>query len=309
MDNLSKASEGMWFGLIALVLGILILDLILFAKKPRGVHIREAIAWTIFCILLALSFNLYVYFKFGTEVALQFLTGYVVEYSLSVDNLFVFYLIFSHFGVPSKYQQRVLLYGILGAIVMRGVMILVGVELIKRFNFVIYIFALILLVAAVKLLITQSVKIKPENTIAFRLFRRLFRSTSEYRGEKLFVRDAGKLYATPLFFVLVVVEATDLVFATDSVPAIFAISRDAFIVFSSNIFAILGLRALYFVIVGAISELRYMGLGLAIILLFVALKMLLSEFFHIPIVISLGIILSILSITIVASVIHRRRHK
>jgi tellurite resistance protein TerC len=257
---------------------------------------------------LALAFNLGVYAWFGPERALEFLTGYLIEKALSVDNLFVFLVLFSYFAVPAALQHRVLLWGILGALVMRAAFILAGAALIQEFHWVIYIFGTFLVFTGIKLLAHRGGEMHPERNPALRLFRRVVRSVPDYRGAKFAVKETGRWYATPLLMVLIVVEATDIVFAVDSIPTIFAITTDPFIVFTSNIFAILGLRALYFLLAGMIGKFRYLKVGLGLVLAFVGAKMLLSEVVKVPIVLSLGIVGSLLGLSVTASLLYPKRN-
>jgi tellurite resistance protein TerC len=298
-----------WFWLVfhAIILGVLALDLGVFHRKAHVVSVREALTWTVVWIALALSFNAYLWLDRGNEPGLQFLTGYVIEKSLSVDNIFVFVLIFSYFAVPAAYQHRVLFWGILGALVMRGAMIAAGSALLKEFHWVIFIFGAFLAFTGVQMLRHRDAEPDPNQNIAVRLVRRLLPVTDRYDGQKFFVRNAGKLVATPLFLALVAVEFTDLVFAVDSIPAIFAITDDAFIVYTSNIFAILGLRSLYFALSGVIGRFAYLKTGLAVVLIFVGAKMLASDWYKMPPLVSLAVILSVLTGSIVISLVLTRR--
>ena len=291
----------------AIVIVMLALDLFVVHRKAHEVPMKEAILWSIIWIVVALMFNLGVFLTKGTQSGLEFFTGYILEKSLSVDNLFVFIVIFDYFAVPSAYQHRVLFYGILGAIITRALFIFVGAELIKMFHFVIYVFAVFLIFTAVKLLTQKEEKVEPEKNWALKLFRRLFRIHPRYEGQKFFVRHGGKIFATPLMVVLVVIEGTDILFAIDSIPAIFAITFDTFIVFTSNIFAILGLRALYFVVAGFLKRFIYLRFGLAIVLGFIGVKMLLTDFFPIPIYLSLTVVALTLLGAILASLHKTKR--
>jgi tellurite resistance protein TerC len=300
----SIAGAWLWLGFIAFVLLMLALDLGVFHRDPHRVTMREATVWSIVWISLALIFGAGVYALFGTERALEYLTGYVIEKSLSVDNIFVFVVIFNSFGVPGRNQHRVLFWGILGALVTRAAFILAGAAMIQRFHWVMYVFGALLLVTAIRLVVSPpDEKIDVEHNRIVKLVRRLLPTTADYRDAHFFVREGGKLLATPLLIVLVVIEATDVMFAVDSIPAIFAVTRDPFIVFTSNIFAILGLRAMYFLLAGGMRKLRYLHHGLAVILAFVGLKMLLADVLKIPIVLSLAIIASILALTVAASLL------
>jgi tellurite resistance protein TerC len=303
----SVGTPALWIGFTAFVLAMLALDLGVFHRSAHAVRFREALAWTVVWIGLALLFNLFVYERFGPERGLEFLTGYLIEKALSVDNIFVFVVVFSFFGVPAAYQHRVLFWGIVGALVMRGVFILAGAALLERFHWVIYVFGAFLVMTGVKLLVHRTVEIHPEQNPAYRLFRRLVPSVPEYRGQSFTVVEGGRRLATPLLAVLVVVEATDLVFAVDSIPAIFAVTRDPFIVYTSNIFAILGLRALYFLLADVVDKFRYLKIGLALVLCFVGLKMLIADVYHVPIRVSLAVVGALLGGSVLAS-LARARH-
>ena len=293
----------LWIGFTLFVLAMLGLDLGVFLRRAHEVRVREALTWTGVWIALALLFNAGVYFWFGPERALEFLTGYVIEKALSVDNIFVFLIIFSYFAVPAALQHRVLFWGILGALVMRAIFIFLGAALLQKFHWVIYIFGAFLVITGVKLLLQRGSEVHPERNPLFRLFQRLVPSVSDYRGSHFTVVEAGKRYATPLLLVLVAIEATDLVFAVDSIPAIFAITRDPFIVFTSNIFAILGLRALYFALAGVMGRFHYLRVGLALVLAFVGAKMMLTDLYKVPIAASLAIVAALLAGSILASLI------
>ncbi|GIW44750.1 MAG: membrane protein [Candidatus Binatia bacterium] len=296
-----------WVGFNVFVLVMLALDLGVFHRKAHAVSLREAAAWSAVWVLLALSFNVLVYWMWGYERALEFLTGYLIEKSLSVDNLFVFLMIFSYFAVPASYQHRVLYWGILGALVMRGVFIATGVALLNRFHWMIYVFGGFLVITGIRLLFSTDKEVEPEKNPVLRLVRRMVPVTASYHGQAFFVRAEGRLWATPLALVLVVVETTDLVFAVDSIPAIFAVTRDPFIVYTSNVFAILGLRALYFLLAGVMDMFRFLQIGLAFVLTFVGCKMLVSEFIKIPIGVSLGVVGAILGLAALASFLFPER--
>jgi len=287
---------------------MLALDLGVFHKKTHKVPVKEALIWSAVWISLALIFNLFVLFEFGKTKALEFLTGYVIEYSLSVDNIFVFILIFSYFAVKSEYQHKILFWGILGALVMRGIFIFAGVALINRFHWIVIIFGGFLVYSGIAMLFQKDTAVDPEKNPIVKFFRKFLPVTDTIHGNKLFVRQNNKLYATPLFLVLLVIESSDLIFAVDSIPAILAISQDSFIVYTSNIFAIMGLRSLYFAVSGIMGLFRYLKVGLAFVLSFVGLKMLAAYFeFEIPIVLSLLVIISILVISILASVVLKEK--
>lgn len=301
------SSPWLWAGFIAFVLAMLAVDLGVFHRKTHTISMREAGIWTVVWVGLALAFNVVLYFWQGAEPALQFLTGYLIEKALSVDNLFVFALIFALFAVPARFQHRVLFWGVLGALIMRGAFIAAGAALLHNFHWIIYVFGAFLVYTGIKLAFHKETSIEPDRNPAVRLFRRFFPITDQYHGEHFFVRQAGKLLATPLVLVLVVVESTDLVFAVDSIPAIFAVTSDPFLVYTSNVFAILGLRSLYFLLAGALDKFYYLKTALAFILSFVGVKMLISEWIKIPIALSLAVILGLLLVAMVASLIRGRR--
>lgn len=284
---------------------MLALDLGVFNRKAHTVSVREAGAWTAVWVSLALLFNLGLYFVAGPQIGLEFLTGYLIEYSLSVDNIFVFVLIFSAFSVPSQFQHRVLFWGILGALIMRGAMIALGATLIENFHWVIYIFGAFLVFAGVRMFFSsEGDTVDLEKNAVLRFLRRVFPVTDGYREAKFTVLEGGRRMITPLLLVLVMIELTDLVFALDSIPAIFAITQEPFIVFTSNIFAILGLRSLYFLLAGVIHKFVYLRYGLAFVLTFVGVKMLVEYFdVHIPILLSLGVIVGALATSIIASLL------
>jgi tellurite resistance protein TerC len=291
----------LWVAFNVLVLGMLALDLLVLHRKAHAVSLREALAWSCVWVSLALLFSLGVYFVRGGEKALEFLTGYVIEWSLSVDNLFVFLVIFSYFAVPPIYQHRVLFWGILGALVLRAIFIATGSALLANFHWMIYVFGGFLVFTGIKLLFAGEDKVEPEKNPAVRLLRRFIKVTPDYQGQRFFIRKDGTLWATPLLLVLVVVETTDVIFAVDSIPAIFAITLDPFIVYTSNVFAILGLRALFFLLAGVMEMFRYLKVGLSFVLCFVGAKMMLVDLYKIPIGISLGVVAGILGISILAS--------
>ena len=288
-------------------MGMLALDLGIFHRKSRQESIREAALWCCVWVGVALLFNLGVYFAFGAGKAMEFLAAYLVEESLSVDNIFVFVAIFTYFSVEGRHQYRVLFWGILGAQVMRGIFIFAGLAVIDRFHWVTYLLGAFLVLTGFRFA-KEETEVNPEKNPVIRFFRELVPVTATFRGQSFFVREHGKWMATPLFVVLLVVELTDVIFATDSVPAVLAIARDPFIVYSSNIFAILGLRALYFVLRGAIVRFHYLRYGLAAILIFVGIKMLIQGFYHVPISVSLGVIGTLLAFSIFLSVMKDRRH-
>jgi len=298
-----------WIGFHIFIFLMLGLDLGVFHKKTHKVPIKEAIVWFTVWVILALLFNLFVFFEFGKAKALEFFTGYLIEKSLSVDNIFVFILIFSYFSVKDQYQHKILFWGILGALIMRGIFIFAGVTLLNRFDWIVIIFGAFLVFSGIRMLFKkEEISVEPEKNKIVKLFRKFLPVTDKLHGDSLFIRQNHRLSATPLFLVLLVIESTDLIFAVDSIPAILAISHDTFIVYTSNIFAILGLRSLYFAVSGIMGFFRYLKVGLAIVLAFVGFKMLASYIhFEIPILISLAIILSILLVSILASVIIKKK--
>ncbi len=293
----------LWIGFNLFVILMLALDLGVFHRKNHEVKVKEALIWTFVWITLALIFNYGIYYFQGKEKALEFLTGYLIEKSLSVDNIFVFILIFSYFNVPALYQHKVLFWGIIGALVMRAIFIFAGVALINQFHWVIYIFAAFLVFTGIKMLLQLEQKIDPDKNPVVRLFKKMFSVTDSFHGDKFFVTLNAKTFATPLFIVLLMVEVTDLIFAVDSIPAILAITKDPFIVYSSNVFAILGLRSLYFALAGMHKSFRYLKFGLAAILIFVGIKMFISGFYPIPILMALIIIAVILLTSVIASLV------
>lgn len=295
----------LWITFNVFVLGMLALDLGIFHRKAHTVSIKEASIWSAVWILLALTFNLGIYFVWGQEKALEFLTGYVIEKSLSVDNLFVFLMIFQYFATPAIYQHRVLFWGIVGALFMRAIFIAAGAALLENFHWMIYVFGGFLVVTGIKMLLQDDEKLEPDKNPVVRLFQRWVPITNEYQGQHFFVRKEGKIYATLLMLVLVVVEATDVIFAVDSIPAIFAITRDPFIVYTSNVFAILGLRALYFMLAGVMAMFVYLKVGLSFVLCFVGAKMLIVDFYKVPVGVSLGVVGGILILSVVVSILTR----
>jgi TerC family integral membrane protein len=283
------------------VLAVLAVDLWVFHHPAHAVKFREAVIWSIGWILLAAAFAALVYFWRGRETAVEFTTGYVIELSLSVDNLFIFLLIFRYFRVPPDYQHKVLFWGIVGALVMRGIFILVGIELIQKFHWIIFVFGAFLVYSGVRLLGKKEVGVDPEKNPMVRAFRRVIPVIDDYQGDRFLVRRAG-LYATPLLVVLIVVETTDLLFATDSIPAVLAITLKPFVVYTSNVFAILGLRSLYFVLAGMMDVFHYLHYGLAVVLIFIGGKMLASDYYSIPTLWALGGVAGVLMISMAASV-------
>jgi tellurite resistance protein TerC len=292
------------------ILALLLVDLGLFQRKPRDVKIKEALGWSAVWISLALLFNIGLYVWHGREASLQFFTGYLIELSLSVDNLFVFLLIFMYFKVPTQYQHKVLFWGIIGAQVMRGLLIGLGVALITKFHWILYLFGAFLVITGVKMAFQdEAAEVRPERNILVLMFKKFVPVTSGYHGSRFFLRLDGRRYATLLFIVVLVVETTDLLFALDSIPAIFAITTDPFIVYTSNIFAILGLRSLYFALAGLMNLFHYLRIGLAIVLTFVGLKMLLAGVFPISIVITLVVVGGVILLSVLASLLWPKAEK
>ncbi len=291
----------LWVSFLVGVVVLLIVDLLVLHREAHEISMREAAITSAAWVALGVGFVFAVWAVLGGTAASQYITGYVIEKSLSVDNVFVWAVIFSYFGVPGKYQHRVLFWGIFGALVLRAIFIFAGVALLERIDWLLFVFGGLLLVTAVRVATHETGEIHPERNPVLKLVRRVVPVTSDYHGQRLFAREGARILATPLFIVLVLIEATDVVFAVDSVPAILAISRDTFVVFSSNALAILGLRALYFLLAGAQHRLRYLNRGLGVILFYVGVKMIASEWVHIDTMLSLGIIAVVLTITIVAS--------
>jgi tellurite resistance protein TerC len=302
---MSIGTPALWIGFTIFILAMLSLDLGFFHRKAHAIGMREALIWSVVWISLALVFNAGVYWWFGPERALEFLTGYLIEKALSVDNLFVFLVLFSYFAVPAKLQHRVLFWGIVGALVMRAGFIFAGSALIQMFHWVIYVFGAFLVFTGIKLLAARENQVHPERNLVLRLFRKVVPSVPQYHGSRFWIKQSGRRFVTPLLTVLVVIEATDIVFAVDSIPAIFAITRDPFIVFTSNIFAILGLRALYFLLAGMIGRFRYLKVGLGLVLVFVGAKMLLTDIIHVPIVLSLSVVGGLIGGSIAFSMLSR----
>ncbi len=300
--------EQNWFWIFNLCIAIIIaLDLLVFHRKSHVVSIKEALWSSAFWIVFAMIFNLFVYYFKGSEGALNFLTGYLVEKALSVDNLFVFLLIFSYFRVPGHLLHKVLFWGIFGAIIMRAIFILFGIALIQNFHWVIYIFGLFLVITGIKLALEKGKEIHPEKNFIIRNFEKFFSVSPHFVEDKFFIKQNGRYLATPLFIVLLAIETTDVIFAIDSIPAIIGITEDPFIVYTSNILAILGLRSLYFALSHILALFHYLHYGLALILVFIGCKMLISGYITIPILLSLGIIILILFLSILLSVINPRK--
>jgi tellurite resistance protein TerC len=309
----------LWVGFNIFVLAMLALDLGVFHRKAHAVSGKEALTWSLVWISLSLVFNAIIYFFWdrmaptsaytNSEAALAFFTGYLIEKSLSVDNIFVFILIFSFFAVPAAYQHRVLFWGILGALIMRGTLIAVGAALLHEFHWIIYVFGAFLIFTGIRMAWHHEENLQPDKNPVVKFFRRFMPVTENFEKDQFFVRRAGKLFATPLFLILLVVESTDLIFAVDSIPAIFAVTQDPFIVYTSNVFAILGLRALYFLLANVMDQFQYLKFGLSAVLVFIGVKMVIVDFYKIPIGISLGVVAGILTTSILASLWKAKQEK
>jgi tellurite resistance protein TerC len=306
MDD-SVGSPILWVGFTAFILALLALDLGVFHRKAHEVRLKEAAIWSGIWVSLALLFNAGVFYFYGSQKGLEFTTGYLIEKSLAVDNIFVFALIFSYFAVPAVYQHRVLFWGIIGALVMRAIFIFAGAALLSAFHWVIYLFGAFLILTGIKILAKRNQHADPGKNPVLRLFKRFVPMVPEYHGQRFTIIQNGKRYATPLLAVLVLVEATDLVFAVDSIPAIFAITDDPFIVYTSNIFAILGLRSMYFLLAGIIDRFAYLKVGLGAVLVFVGTKMTLVDIYKVPTLVSLGVVASLIAGSIVISLLQSRR--
>jgi tellurite resistance protein TerC len=292
-----------WFGFGILVIIMLVLDLFVFHKKNQEIKISEAIRWSIIWISLALAFNVGIYYIEGSQKAMEYFTAYVIEKSLSVDNLFVFILIFKFFHISGKYQHKILFWGILGALVLRIIFIFAGIQLISHFHWIIYVFGAFLIYTGAKIPFEKDKKIEPDKNPLVIIFKKMMPVSTQFHDGKFFVRQNGRIYATTLFIALIVIEFSDLIFAVDSIPAVLAISNDIFIVYTSNVFAIMGLRALYFALAGIVQYFKFLKFGLAAILVFVGAKMLISGFYKFPIILSLAIILGFMAISVVASLL------
>ena len=299
----------LWLIFNLFVLAALVLDLGVFHRRPHKMKTREAITWTLVWVGLSLAFGLGVMHFSGTQRGLEFFTGYVIEKALSVDNLFLFLVIFRAFAVDEKVQHRVLEWGILGALVMRGAMVAAGATLIERFNWVLYVFGAFLVFAGLHMLFAKKAEMHPEENWISRFARRHLSVTREYSGSKFFVREGGKLLATPLFVVLLIVEITDITMAVDSIPAVFGITRDPFIVYTSNVFAILGLRAMYFLLAGVLGRLRYLTAGLSFVLVFIGAQMIVEPWVHISVEMSLGVVAGILLVALAGSLLVSAKRK
>jgi len=297
----------LWVVFNIFIVSMLIIDLTIFNREPEEISIRKALGWTAVWIILAVIFGIGLYYYMDPESSLDFFTGYLIEKSLSVDNIFVFLLIFTYFGVDPKYQHRVLFWGIFGALVFRLIFILIGVALIEQFHWVIYIFGAFLIFTGIKLAFEKDKEIKPNRNPVLKLVRRFVPVTKDFHGEKFFIKRNGKWIATPMFIVLVMIETTDVVFAFDSIPAIMAITRDTFIIYSANAFAILGLRALYFALSGVMRLFHYLHYGLALILVYVGTKMMLEDLVEIPTLVTLSVIILTISFSILISIIYPKK--
>lgn len=291
-----------WIGFNVFVLIMLALDLGLFNRTAHKISLKEALIWSVVWFTLAMCFNTLIYFWQGQAKALEFFTGYVIEKSLSVDNIFVFVLIFTYFKTPAIYQHKILFWGIIGALLMRAAFIFAGITMLEKFHWTIYIFGVVLIFTGYRMLTKKEKMMEPEKNSVIKFIKKIIPVTHELHGSKFFVRLNKKLFATPLFLVLIIVEFTDLIFAVDSIPAILAITQDRFIVYTSNVFAILGLRSLYFALAGIIDKFHYLATGLAIILIFAGVKMLVSDFYKLPTQFALIVIILVLAISIIASI-------
>jgi tellurite resistance protein TerC len=299
----------LWIGFNLFVLGMLALDLGVFHRKSHAITVREASIWSAVWVALSLLFNAGLWYFRGAEPAVQFLTGYLIEKSLSVDNIFVFALLFGFFAVPPAHQHRVLFWGILGALVMRAAFIFAGSALITQFHWILYVFGAFLIVTGLKMAFSRDAEIHPENNPVLRLLRRIIPTTEDYHGAHFFVREGGKWIATPLLLVLAMIETSDLLFAVDSIPAIFAVTEDPFLIYTSNVFAILGLRSLYFLLAGVMAKFAYLKLGLSAVLVFVGTKMTIAGVVKIPSGVSLGVIVLLLGSSIGFSLLAARRQE
>jgi tellurite resistance protein TerC len=306
MELQTVGSPALWAGFIGFVLAMLALDLGVFHRSAHAVRFKEALIWSGVWVSLALVFNAGIWWKFGTEPAVQFLTGYLIEKSLSIDNIFVFVIVFSSLRIPALYQHRVLFWGILTALVLRAVMIFAGVAMLQRFHWLIYVFGAFLIFTGVKLFLNRNHEDHPENSAVMKWARRVIPSTSYFDGHHFFTKENGRRLATPLFMALLLVEVTDVIFALDSIPAIFAVTRDPFLVFTSNIFAILGLRSLFFLVANMVEKFSYLKIGLSAVLVFVGAKMALVDLIKIPALVSLAVIATLIGASVVASILKAR---
>jgi tellurite resistance protein TerC len=298
--------EIQWLIFGSLVFLALFLDLFVFHRKPHRVSVKESLLFSAFWVLIGLGFGVYVWYAKGEKALTEYITGYLLEKALSLDNIFVFILIFSYFQTPEKYRHKVLFWGVFGAIIMRAIFIFAGIKLVERFDWITYIFGLILIVSAVKFLSTEDKAFNPEDTLVYKIAKRLLPMRPDLQGGSFFIKEDRKIYATPMFLALLSVESSDVMFAIDSVPAILSISKDPFVVYTSNIFAILGLRSLYFAASAVLSLFHYLHYGLAFILGFIGVKMLISDFYHIPVFVSLLLIVSSILLSILASLVKKK---
>jgi tellurite resistance protein TerC len=303
MSSESIASPMAWIAFVGLIVALLAVDLGVFHRRSHAVSLREAAIWSGVWIALAALFGVGLFLVHGQELALEFTAGYLLEKAMAVDNIFVFVILFQVFAIPAVYQHRVLFWGVLGALVMRAAFIVAGGAFLHRFHFAVYLFGAILAFTGIKLLLQRHKDFDPANSRAIRLFRRFLPTTSELHGGRFTVRQGGRMLATPLFAALIAMEAADLVFSLDSIPAVYAVTNDSFIVFTSNIFAMLGLRSLYFLLAGVIERFAYLKIGLSLVLIFVGAKMLASDIVHVPTVASLAVIVGILAVSIVVSLL------
>lgn len=301
--------DWVWVGFFVFIIAMLALDLGVLHRRSHVIKTREAITMSVLWIGLALAFNVGIWIFMGSEKALEFTAAYTMEKALSIDNLFVFVLVFSYFCVPDRWQYKVLFWGVIGALVFRGLFIVAGIALVEQFSWMLYIFGIFLIITSLKMIMQGHKQVCPDDNLMIRIFRRFVPVTKEFHEDKFFVRVSGVLMVTPLFLTMLFVEFTDVVFAIDSIPAVLAISTDPFIVYTSNAFAILGLRSLYFALASALPAFHYLKYGLAAILTFVGVKMLITDLYHIPVVISLLAILGILTVSILASIFHNKRVK
>jgi len=293
----------MWIGFAALLSIMFVLDLGVFNRRSHEIKFREALVWTFVWVSLALAFNIWIYFSMGKIKALEFFTGYIIEESLSVDNLFVFIMIFGYFNVAKTHQPKILKWGIIGALIMRAIFILAGIGLLERFHWMLYIFGGLLVFTGIKMALGKEGKVEPEKNLLVRLVGRFFPVSSDSRTHRFFIREKGRISVTPLFLTLLVVESSDVIFALDSIPAILAVTMDPFIVYTSNVFAILGLRSLYYLLANVMEMFIYLKFGISFILAYVGVKMIVSDLYPIPIHISLLVIASVLALSITASLI------
>lgn len=296
----------LWSVFTLVIVTMLLLDLGIFHKKAHSVNFKESLIWTIVWITLAMLFGVGIYFFYGHQKALEYVTGYLLEKSLSVDNIFVFVMIFTYFKVPKIYQHKVLFWGVLSAVILRGIFIAAGIALIEQFSVVIYIFGAFLIFTGIKMFFKKDDDIHPENNPVLKMVKKLFRITHEYEEGNFFTRKKGLLYATPLFVVLIFVEMSDILFAVDSIPAVLGITTDPLVVFTSNIFAILGLRSLYFMVSGVMDLFHFLHYGLAVVLAFVGMKMVIADYYHISILVSLSFILCTIIVSIILSLLIKK---